>query len=328
MEVSEIVEQVDILEYISQFCELEQKTDGEFWGLSPLKEENTPSFSVNEEKQRFYDFSSGEGGNVLDFIEAYHKCGFHKGLKILKEYANIDDGEEQQCTRLLATSIAKKYKPQKAREHESVAAEMPDNYMDRYEMPGEKLAAWEAEGISRESAERFLVRYDKFSNRLVFPIRNVDGKIINVCGRTLDPDFKAKQLRKYTYFKPLGALNTIYGLSDNLDEILRKKEVILFEGSKSVMIADGWGFKNTGAILTSHLNPFQFKILICLGVRIVFALDAEVDIRRDANIMRLLPYAQVEWVRNRRGLLNDKDAPVDQGLEIFTALYNERSRLK
>lgn len=329
MEVSEIIEQVDILEYISQFCELEQRTDGEYWGLSPIKEENTPSFSVNVEKQRFYDFSSGAGGNVLDFIKAYHRCDFYKGLRILKEYANIDeDSEELHCTRLLATSIAKKYKSVRQKEREFKAAPMPDNYMDRYEDPGDKLSAWEREGITKESAAHFLVRYDRFSNRLVFPIRDVDGCIINVCGRTLDPDFKTKHLRKYTYFKPLGALDTIYGLSENREDIIRKKEIILFEGSKSVMIANGWGIKNTGAILTSHLNPLQFKILIRLGVRVVFALDADVDIRKDSNIMRLLPYAQVEWVRNRRNLLDGKDAPVDKGLEIFTVLYDERSRLK
>lgn len=329
MEVSEIIEQVDILEYISQFCELEQRSDGEYWGLSPIKEENTPSFSVNTEKQRFYDFSSGVGGNVLDFIKAYHKCDFYKGLRILKEYANLDEeGEEQYCTRLLATSIAKKYKGAKQKERESKAAPMPEDYMDRFEEPGDRLSVWEHEGITRESAARFLVRYDRFSNRLVFPIRDTDGRIINVCGRTLDPDFKTKKLRKYTYFKQLGALDTIYGLSENREDIIQKKEIILFEGSKSVMVANGWGIKNTGAILTSHLNPLQFKILICLGVRIVFALDADVDIRKDANIMRLLPYAQVEWVRNRRNLLDSKDAPVDKGYEVFTVLYDERSRLK
>ena len=94
------------------------------------------------------------------------------------------------------------------------------------------------------------------------------------------------------------------------------------------MIADGWGIKNTGAILTSHLNPYQFKLLIRLGITVVFALDAEVDIRDDVNIKKLLPYVKVEWVRNKRGLLEDKDAPVDKGFEVFQTLYEERGRLR
>lgn len=174
----------------------------------------------------------------------------------------------------------------------------------------------------------FKVRFDPYSNRIVYPIKNIDGKIINVGGRTIDPEFKEKKLRKYTYFMPLGTLDTIYGLSDNKEEILKKREIILFEGAKSVMVAHGWGVRNTGAVLTSHLNPNQFQILIKLGVRVVFAFDADVDIRNDVNIKRLLPYAQVEWIRNKNGLLDDKDAPVDKGRDVFMKLYEERVRLR
>lgn len=329
MEVSEIVDSVDILEYISQFCELTEQQDGEYWGLSPLKDENTPSFSVNPDIQRFYDFSSGKGGNVLDFICAYYDCEFRKGLEILKKYANIsDEGEEHAVTRLLASSVARKFKTRKKQKKESKSIVLANDYMERFDIDETKLAVWEEEGIGTEALGKFQVRYDPFSNRLVFPIRNLNGEIVNVCGRTLDPNFKEKKLRKYTYFKPLGILDTIYGLSDNLDAIKRQKEIILFEGAKSVMLAETWGIHNTGAILTSHLNPYQFQILIKLGVRIVFALDAEIDIRDDVNIMKLRPYAPVEWVCNRHGLLEDKDAPVDKGYDVFQRLYEERWRLR
>lgn len=329
MEVSDVIEAVDILEYISQFCELEEKQDGEYWGLSPLKEEHTPSFSVNKEKQRFYDFASGKGGNVLDFVCLYNGCDFHKGLEILKKYANIiDDGKSAAPKRLKATSVAKRFRNNKKPEKETKFVVLPDDYMERYEFDRAKLSVWEDEGITQESMRRFEVMYDPFSDRIVYPIRNISGEIINVCGRTLDPEFKEKRLRKYTYFKPLGTLDTIYGLAENRAAIMEKREIILFEGAKSVMIADGWGIKNTAAILTSHLNAYQFKILIKLGVRVVFALDAEIDIREDTNIMRLLHYVPVEWVRNRRGLLLDKDAPVDRGEAVWNELYEGRERLQ
>lgn len=329
MEVSEILECVDILAYISQYCELEERSDGEYWGLSPLKDENTPSFSVNTEKQRFYDFSSGQGGNVLDFIMKYHQCDFHKGLKLLKEFAKIEvDGAEGPCRRLLATKIAKRYAAPQRQEKEQSISVMSSDYMARFQWNEEKLAVWESEGISKESMRKFQVMYDPFSDRIVYPIRNPSGEIINVSGRTLDPDYKAKGLRKYTYFRSIGQMPAVVGLYENMQEIRAKNEIILFEGIKSVLQADTWGIRNTGAILTSHLNPQQFKILIRLGVRIVFALDAEVDIRKDANIMKLRPYANVEWVINRRGLLDDKDAPVDKGLEVFQTLYDERRRLR
>ena len=73
MELEEIIEMIDIVEYISQFVELEEK-NGEWWGLSPFKDENTPSFSVRKETNNFYDFSSGIGGNVFTFTKYYNKC--------------------------------------------------------------------------------------------------------------------------------------------------------------------------------------------------------------------------------------------------------------
>ncbi len=297
MEVSEIIESVDILEYISQFCDPQEKEDGEYWCLSPLKDENTPSFSINKEIQRFYDFSSGQGGNVLDFIRAYYHCDFRKGLRILKDYAGIVDGKEAGAgKRLLATSVAKRFQYKPPKEKGSKVSVLPGDYMDRYERNEKKFAVWEREGITRESMERFQVRYDPFSDRLVYPVRDVDGNIISVCGRTLDPDFKAKKLRKYTYFQSLGTLDTI--------------------------------FRNCGAILTSHLNPRQFKILIKLGVKVSFALDAEIDIRQDTNIVKLRQYVPVYWVRNRRNLLEPKDSPVDKGPDVFRYLYQEKVRLR
>jgi len=328
MEISEIIESVDILEYISQFCDPKEAPDGEYWCLSPLKEERTPSFSINQEMQRFYDFSSGKGGNVLDFICAYNNCDFLKGLGILKSYAGItDDSTSVAPKRLLATSIAKKFQHKAPKEKPSKTTILPKDYMNRYEWNMQKLAVWEREGITMESMERFQVRYDPFSDRLVYPIRDVNGNIISVCGRTLDPNFKEKKLRKYTYFQPIGTLDTLYGLSDNIKEIKRCGEIILFEGAKSVMMADGWGIKNTGAVLTSHLNPYQFRILVQLGVKITFALDAEVNIREDTNIMKLRQYAQVYWVKNRNNALEEKDSPTDKGQDVFRSLYQERGRL-
>lgn len=249
-------------------------------------------------------------------------------MKILKKYADIkDDGKSEPSQRLQATRVAKKFKRQPKKEKESKCTILPLDYMNRYEKNEDKLSIWREEGITPESMERFSVRYDPFSDRIVYPIRNMQGDIINVCGRTLDPDYKEHKQRKYTYFKPLGTLDTIYGFAENREEILKKREIILFEGAKSVMIADGWGIKNTGAVLTSHINDAQFKLLIRLGVTVVFALDAEIDIRDDANIKKLLPYTKVEWVRNRRDLLEDKDAPVDKGFEVFQTLYEERGRL-
>jgi len=176
--------------------------------------------------------------------------------------------------------------------------------------------------------KRFDVRYDSFSNRLVYPIRNTDGQIVNIGGRTLDPDWKERGLRKYTYFSKWGELNVIFGLYDNSRYILKKREIILFEGCKSVLIADSWGIKNTGAILTSHLNPNQVKLLARLGVRVVFALDKEVNVLNDHNIAKLKRYVSVEYLKDIDDLLGAKDAPVDRGEGVFKDLYERRRQYR
>lgn len=322
MELSELIESIDILEYISQFTEFTEK-NGEYWALSPLKEENTPSFSVRKEESTFYDFSSGVGGNVLTFVRFYFKCGYAEAIERLKEYAGLD-GETKPHRKLVATEIAKRYSQPKKTTKTSKCTILPDDYMERYEKRDDKLIVWEQEGISRASMDKFQVYYDSFSDRLVYPIRNADGKIVNVGGRTLDKDWKEKGLRKYTYFKPWGELNTIYGLAENLECIKGKREIILFEGCKSVLLADTWGIHNAGAILTSHLNPNQMKLLAKLACRVVFALDKDVTVREDHNIKRLKQFVKVEYIWDRDNLLSDKDAPVDKGLEVWQRLYEGR----
>lgn len=327
MELEDLIQSIDIVEYISQFVDLEER-NGEFWGLSCFKEEKTPSFSVRRDPPVFYDYSSGVGGNVFTFVKHYNKCSSKEAIDILKKYAGFDGKIKAPRQKMSATLTCKKFSAPKKQKKQSVATILSNDYMERYEKRWDKLAVWEQEGISKDSLERFQVYYDTFSNRLVYPIRNSDGQIVNIGGRTLDPNWKEKKLRKYTYFHPWGTMETIYGLSENLKYILEKKEVVLFEGCKSVLIADTWGIKNCGALLTSHLNPAQMKILAKLGCRVVFALDKDVRIRDDHNIKILKNYINVEYLWDKADLLDSKDAPVDKGLEVFKQLYADRLRYK
>lgn len=326
MTVEELVDSVDILEYISQFTEFEEK-NGEYWALSPLKDENTPSFSVNTEMNKFYDFSSGKGGTVLTFIRNYYKCSEHEAVEKLKEYAGAN------CVvtprrRMEATKVAKMFAPKKRTCKADKTKILPDDYMSRYIWRDDKLDIWRREGISDESMKKFQVAYDDFSDRIVYPIRNMDGKIISVSGRTVDPEWKEKKLRKYTYFQSLGTVATIFGAAENMESIREKGEIILFEGAKSVFVMDTWGYRNAGAVLTSHLNPNQLKILAKLGVRVVFALDKGINIREDGNIKRLRRYVPVEYIWDKDDLLEEKMSPVDAGREVWEMLYEGRCRYR
>ena len=327
MNLSELIESIDIVAFISQFVELERRGD-EFWGLSCFKDEKTPSFSVRQNPPCFFDYSSGIGGNVFTFVRFYYHCNASEAIEILKKYAGVDGEIAAPSAKFSATTVCKRFQHPRSAKKEQKGTVLPDDCMLRYEKRDDKLTVWEREGISRASLDKFQVFYDSFSNRLVYPIRNPDGKIVNIGGRTLDPDFKAKNLRKYTYFYQWGQLNTIYAIFENREAIRSRHEIILFEGCKSVLLADTWGIHNTGAILTSHLNPGQMKLLAILGCNVVFALDNDVDIRKDHNIQKLKHYVNVEYILDTDHLLGEKDAPVDRGREVFQTLYEQRKRLR
>lgn len=327
MELEELIKSVDIVEYISQFVELEERNE-EFWGLSPFRDEKTPSFSVRRSNGSFYDFSSGIGGNVFTFIKYYNRCTAREAVEILKKYTGFNGEMSSKSNKLEATKVCRKYKKQQGKQKQQNTSKFPETCMEKYERPDDKLAVWESEGISRESLDKFQVCYDRFSDRLVYPIRDLGGIIVNIGGRTLDPHWKEKKLRKYTYFASWGSMNVIYGLFENIKDIIEKKEVILFEGCKSVLLANTWGIHNCGAILTSHLSPAQLKILARLGVKVVFALDKDVRIRDDHNIEKLKQYVSVEYIWDKRDMLGEKDSPVDRGKEVFSQLYNDRLKLR
>lgn len=331
MEVTDLLESIDLVELISQYVDLEEK-NGEYWGISPFTypPENTPSFSVRRESKSFYDFSSGIGGSAITFIERYMKITKHEAILWLEKYIGADDNgvSYKPKKKMAATMTCMKYNKVEQKRKESKSKVLQSNYMDRYERDLDKARIWINEGISVESLDKYQVRYDSFANQLVYPVRDVDGNIVNIGGRTLDPDWKEKGYRKYCYRFQWGTLATIYGLSDNIKHIIDKREIILFEGCKSVMKADTFGVHNTGAVLTSHLNPQQLDILIKLGCNVVFALDKDVNVREDHNIVTLKRFVNVFYIYDFEDLLDKKDSPVDKGRDVFLKLYERRLRYK
>ncbi len=327
MTLEKLISSINIVEFISQYTELSQKGD-EWWGLSCFKKEKTPSFSVRENPPLFYDYSSGFGGNVYTFVKRFYNCTPTEAVEILKQYAGIKGNIGASHNRMSVSEICRKYKKKITPDKPCTAMILPDNFMERYEKDGDKLNIWEREGISKETLDKFQIRYDRISDRLVYPIRNIKGEIVNIGGRAVNAKWKEKGQKKYCYFYSWGSIDTLYGLSDNIENIKKKREIILFEGCKSVLIADTWGVYNTSALLTSHLNRNQMKMLAKLGCRVIFALDKDVDISDDKNIAILKRYVNVEYIMDTKGLLSAKDSPVDKGEDVFIELYRTRKKLK
>ena len=327
MELDELFNLVDIVEYISQFVELEEK-GGEYWGLSPFTDERTPSFSVRKDPPCWYDFSSGKSGSLMQFIKEYKHCSGSEAIEELKRFAGYDGGIPVNRNKVSALSVYEEYKPKIKHEKPEIRTELADDYMNRFEKREDKLSVWGKEGIAEQIMNDFQVRYDKVTNSIVYPIRNIDGKIVNIGARTLDPAWKEKGIRKYTYWYKWGSMRLLYGLYEAQEYIKKIGAVIVFEGVKSVLLARTWGINNTVALLTSHLNIWQMRILIKLGCRVVFALDKDVRIREDKNIQILKQYVDCEYIWDKNNLLDEKDSPVDKGSEVFIELYNSRLSYK
>jgi len=328
MELDELIHSIDIVEYISQFVELEQRGE-EYWGISPFTfpPERTPSFSVRPDPPVWYDYSSGKSGNIYNFIQYYFNLSNSGVVKKIREYVGYDGEINAPRGKLDVVSVCKKFTDSKRQEKQCTATILSDDIMDQYERKLDKLQFWVDEGISIETMDKFQVRYDSYDNRIVYPIRDMNGKIVNIGGRTLDPRWKEKGLRKYSYRYKWGTINTIYGMFDNMETIKKKREVIIFEGCKSVLLANTWGICNTAAILTSHLSQNQLNLLIKHGFDVVFALDNDITIREDKNIRRLSNFTNVYYLWDKDKLLDEKDAPVDKGEEVFKKLYDGRFRL-
>ena len=330
MELLELVQSVDVIDFFSQYTDLAQK-GREWWGLTPFQDEKTPSFSVDPNEQVFYCFSTGQGGNVLDFLQAYYKCSFKEAVEKLKAYCGVDGVELSTRKRLTATNVCKRFRQRAGNSKQATAKVLPDAYMDKY-IKHSHLDTWLEEGISQEVLDKFQVRYDPLANRIVYPIHNMQGEIVNIGGRTLEPDWKEKGLKKYCYYQSWGTISVVYGMYENRDSILESRNLILFEGCKSVLIANTWGIQNCGAILTSHLGRNQMMTLLefCSKNRVslTFALDKEINIAKDKHIEQLKKYLNIYYLWDRDDLLPDvKMAPVDMGKEVFETLLCQRLKL-
>lgn len=324
MDISELVQSIKLSDYIGQYCNLELRGD-EYWCCSPFTNEDTPSFSIRDSEHVYYDFSSGHGGNIFTFIQKYHKVCFRDALNIAAKYIGVSVGDitlknHRPC------DVFKKFKKPYLNKQRNYKI-LDRHVMAMYEFNKSKLSCWEEEGISFDIMNEFGVKYDPFTNRIVFPIFDADGNIINVSGRTLDEGWKEKGIRKYTYLYKLGILDIIYGLDKSMKFINDSQQIIIFEGAKSVMKAYSFGIKNVGAILTSHLNEYQYKILLNLGVEVIFALDKGVDVTEDKYIKRLSMFLPVYTVNDIDGLICEKDSPVDKGGDVFRKLLNGKRKV-
>ena len=288
----EIIEEVrsknDIVDVISGYVKL-KKQGSSYFGLCPFHSEKSPSFSVSRDKQMYYCFGCGAGGNVFTFIMEYENYSFVEALKFLAQRAGVElpqeeyskEAKERADTRSALLEMnklaAKYYYAQLKTEGGRQARE----YLQNRQLSQETITAFGLGYSSKYSddlfrylkmkgySEEMIIKaglvnvdekhgvYDKFWNRVMFPIMDVNNRVIGFGGRVMG-DAKPKYLNS-PETKIFDKSRNLYGL--NMARSSRKKNLIICEGYMDVISMHQAGFNNAVASLGTALTSQQASLL-------------------------------------------------------------------
>jgi len=288
--IEEIKSRVDIVELASEYLTL-KKAGRNYLGLCPFHQEKTPSFTVNREKQIFYCFGCGEGGNVITLLMKIANKSFPEAIKHLAEKTGVilpvrtmgrEDREKeslhdeiislnlraaQHYARLLSTGVgktARDYLQKRAVSEETVRqfrlGFVPDTWRslaDNLESSGLSLKLAEQAGLVIAGKEGGY--YDRFRGRLMFPIENIFGEIIAFGGRILgegEPKY-LNSPESPVYIKG----KNLYGLQKAKESIREKGFCLIVEGYFDAISLWNAGVRNVVATLGTALTRDHLELL-------------------------------------------------------------------
>ncbi len=306
---TEIKERLSIQDIISPYVKL-SRAGKSLRGLCPFHKEKTPSFHVSPERGTWHCFGCGLGGDGFSFIEKIEGVDFKGSLKILAEKAGVelksgfDSASRSHAERLrealsrasewyagrLSGSPAHAYAVQRGLRDETLA-----QWRIGYAPPAwrELLTALSSEGFTvAELAEAGLVKeadgkrgtfYDRFRNRLMFPIRDTAGRVVGFTGRTIpspkpEPEGSEPEPAKYLN-SPETELyrksEILFGMDTAKDAIRVRGFGILVEGQMDVLLAHQAGFSNVVALSGTALSEKHIAIFKRYSGNLMLVLDAD-----------------------------------------------------
>jgi DNA primase len=301
--IEEIKSRVDIVELTSEYLTL-KKAGRNFIGLCPFHQEKTASFTVNREKQIFYCFGCGEGGNVITFLMKIANKTFPEAIKDLAEKTGVvlpqrliskesrekDSLREsitslnlraaQQFARNLFSSVgkdAREYLVNRGITEETIKqfrlGYAPDSWRslaNYIESCGLSLKLAEQAGLVAAGKEGF---YDRFRSRLIFPIENIVGEMVAFGGRILqkgEPKY-LNSPESPVYIKG----KVLYGLNRTKDEIRRQGFAVIVEGYFDLISLWNAGVGNVVATLGTALTREQLELLRRYTLEVVALFDPD-----------------------------------------------------
>lgn len=282
-------------EVIGDFVQL-KRAGSNLKGLSPFTDEKTPSFVVSPSKQIWKDFSTGKGGNVVSFIMEVEQFSYPEALRWLAKRYNIeieDDStytpEQEQAEKTkeslyIITDVAKNFFKKQLLETEegqmiglSYFKErgFTNEIIKKFEL-GYCPNSWDAfanfaekKGFTKDIIELSgLVnykedgkRFDKFRDRVIFPIFSTAGRTIGFGGRILRNDIKAAKYLNSPENEIYHKSKTLYGLYQSRQAILKNDECFLVEGYTDVLSMHQSGIENVVASSGTALTKDQIRLI-------------------------------------------------------------------
>jgi len=302
--VAQIRQSVDIVDLISESVLL-RKTGKSFIGLCPFHAEKTPSFTVSPDKQIYHCFGCGEGGDAIAFVMKHEGVSFADAVRMLARKCGIDiepkagrnhPGSDLrdallEVNRMAAeyyavvlqreesASAVRKYIENRGLSWKTVEAFQLGYAPDRWDALVNRLRRCNIDPAIAEKAGLIVRRdqkpgyYDRFRNRLMFPIRDAHRQVIAFGGRVLD-DSKPKYLNSpesLVYQKS----RHLYGIDKARNACRKTGEVYVTEGYLDLIAMHGHGFENAVATLGTAMTVEHIRLLKGMAERIVLMFDSD-----------------------------------------------------
>ena len=300
--VEQVKAKLSIVDVVTPYVKL-TRAGRHYRGLSPFNKEKTPSFFVSPERGTYYCFSSSQGGDIFTFIEKMEGVDFKGALKILAEKAGVEivyegNGAEnrshvERLREAMARSVelyiqnlseghvAYTYALSRGLTKETIAnwqlGYAPDAWrtlLETLTSAGFTLDELKSAGLVKEADGKPGTYYDRFRNRLMFPIRDGAGRTVAFTGRSLDPEDQAKYLNspETDLYKKHEIL---FGMDRAKDAIRTRGFAILVEGQMDLLHAHQAGFTNSIALSGTALSTEHLALIKRYADNLMLALDAD-----------------------------------------------------
>lgn len=298
--IEEVVSRNDIVDVISNYIKL-KKNGSSYVGLCPFHNEKSPSFSVSQSKQLYHCFGCGVGGNVITFVMEYENMTFLEAVKLLGDRAGMtleetSYSEQEQKNRDIKTKLLEINKIAATYYYHNLKSEngkvgldyfagrgLTSNTINRFGLgyagqTGNELYRYlKSKGYDDELLkETGLFTYergihDKFWNRVMFPIMDINNRVIGFGGRVMG-EAKPKYLNS-PETRLFDKSRNLYGL--NIARMSRKSNMIICEGYMDVIALHQAGFNQAVASLGTALTSAQANIMKRYTDNVLITYDSD-----------------------------------------------------